>query len=61
VLTRVEVTPDLLSLVRRRSARFWVFKPGADEEIRVVELKANDDGLFDVSELGLVSAAGRTG
>jgi hypothetical protein len=54
VLTRVEVTPDLLSLFRPRTARFWTFQPGTDEEIQVHQLEANDDGLFDVTELGIV-------
>jgi hypothetical protein len=43
-----------LALFRRRSARLWTFEPGVDEEIRVEELAANDDGLFDVTELKLV-------
>jgi hypothetical protein len=35
-------------------ARFSVFEPGNGEEIRVLELKANDDRLFDVTGLGIV-------
>jgi hypothetical protein len=54
VLTQVSATPELLALFRRRTARFWTFEPGTDEEIRVHELVANDDGLFDVTELGIV-------
>ncbi len=48
------VTHYLWSLVRTRSARFWIFEPAADEEIQKRELTANDDGLFDVTGLGIV-------
>jgi hypothetical protein len=54
VLTRVEVTPDLLSLIRSRSVHFWIFTPASDEEICVHRLEANEAGLFDVTELGIV-------
>ena len=54
VLTRVYVSRYLLVPVGKRSARLWTFRPGADEEIRVYELEADEDGLFDVTELGLV-------
>jgi hypothetical protein len=61
VLTRVEATHYLFAPLRKRSARFWIFRPGADAEIEPRRLEANEDGLFDVSRLGLVSEAGRTG
>ncbi len=54
VLTRVSVSVDLLGLVRPHSARLWTFDPDSDEEPRVVDLTANDDGLFDVTERGIV-------
>lgn len=54
VLARVDVTHWILALFRIRTARFWTFRPGADEQIRMQRLEANDDGLFDVTELGLV-------
>lgn len=54
VMTRVDVTPDLLALLRPRIARFWTFEPGSDEGIRVHQVEANDDGLFDVTEFGIV-------
>lgn len=54
MLTRVHVSHYLLVLVGKRSARLWTFRPGADEEIQVHDLEVNDDGLFDVTELGLV-------
>jgi hypothetical protein len=54
VLTRVEVTPSVLVLGRTRSARFWIFEPKADEEVRTVKLEANDDGLFDMTKLEVV-------
>ncbi len=59
VLTRVHVSHSLLVLAGRRSARLWTFRPDADEEIRIHELEANDDGLFDVTELGIVQAVAR--
>ena len=56
VLTRVYLTHEnRWSVVRKRSARFWIFGPGSDGEIECRERTANDDGLFDVPELGLVS------
>jgi hypothetical protein len=54
VLTKVDVSSDLAWLAKRRIARIWIFAPGADEESLPRELKANDDGLFDVTKLGLV-------
>jgi len=54
VLTRIHVSQEVLALVRKRRARFWVFEPGGDEEIRVRSLEANEDGLFDVTGLGIV-------
>ena len=54
VLTRIHVSQEVLALVRRRRARFWVFEPGSDAETRVHALEANDDGLFDVTGLGIV-------
>lgn len=54
VLTEVSVSPAALALVRRRSARLWIFEPGSGETIPEHELSANDDGLFDVTELGIV-------
>jgi hypothetical protein len=53
-LTRVYVTHYLWGLVRTRSACFWLFEPAADDEIQARPVKANDDGLFDVTELKLV-------
>ncbi|HEX3238780.1 MAG TPA: hypothetical protein VHR18_01440 [Solirubrobacterales bacterium] len=54
VLTRVEARNHYLAWLRPRPARFWAFAPGPDEEPRLREIEANDDGLFDVTELGLV-------
>lgn len=54
VLTQASVSVEVLALVRPRSARLWTFQPDSDEEPRVVALTANDDGLFDVTELGIV-------
>jgi hypothetical protein len=54
VLTRVYVTHYLWRLVRTGSACFWIFEPGIDDEIQERPVKANDDGLFDVTELELV-------
>jgi hypothetical protein len=54
VLTRVYVTHYLWSLVRTCTVRFWIFEPAVDDEIRERPVKANDDGLFDVTELELV-------
>jgi hypothetical protein len=54
VLAKVYVPSDVAWLAKRRIARLWLFKPGADEEIRLHELQANDDGLLDVTEVGLV-------
>lgn len=54
VLTEVQVSNDLLVLVGIRTARLSVFEPGTDEEIRLLELKANDDRLFDVTDLGIL-------
>jgi hypothetical protein len=54
VLARASVTHYMFALVGTRTARFWIFEPGIDEEVRVHELEANDDGLFDVTDLGLV-------
>ena len=54
VLTEVSVSPEALALVRRRSARLSIFEPGSDEEPRSLALEANDDGLFDVTGLGIV-------
>ena len=54
VLTRASVSIEVLALLRPRSARLWTFEPDGDEEIRVQDLLANDDGLFDVTELGIV-------
>jgi hypothetical protein len=54
VLTRVFVSHYMAGLVRTRTARFWIFQPSTDEEPQVHELEANDDGLFDVTELGVV-------
>jgi hypothetical protein len=54
VLAKVYVPSDVAWLAKRRIARLWLFEPGADEEIRLHELKANDDGLLDVTEVGLL-------
>jgi hypothetical protein len=54
VLTRAYVTHWMVGLVRTRTARFWIFQPSTDEEPRRHELEANDDALFDVTELGIV-------
>lgn len=54
VLVRIKVLPELLALVRKRRASFWVFAPGTDAEPRVIELEANDDGLFEVTGKGIV-------
>ena len=54
VLTRVEARHHLLAWARPRPARVWTFQPGSDLEPRLHELEANDDGLFDVTELGIV-------
>lgn len=53
-LIRIHVSPEVPALVRKRRARLWVFEPGSDEEIRVLALEANDDGIFDVTGLGIV-------
>lgn len=50
----MHVSHYMLALLGTRTVRFWVFAPGADEEIRVHELDANDDRLFDVTNLGVV-------
>lgn len=54
VLTRVEARHWFLAWLRPRPARFWTFEPDADEKPRLRELEANDDGLFDVTDLGVV-------
>lgn len=54
VLTRVEARHWFFAWLRRHPARFWIFRPGSDERPRLREIEANDDGLFDVTELGIV-------
>lgn len=54
VLTEVHVSNGLLFLLGVRGLRLSLFAPGADTEIRVHELEANDDRLFDVTGLGIV-------
>lgn len=54
VLTRVEARHYMLVWLRSRPARLWTFRPGSDEEPRLHQIEANDDRLFDVTELGIV-------
>jgi hypothetical protein len=54
VLIRVEARHYLLAWVCRPAARLWTFEPGTDEEPRLHELEANEEGLFDVTELRIV-------
>lgn len=54
VLAKVDVPGDVAWLAQRRTAHLWLFEPGTDEEIQDCPLQANDDGLFDVTELGIV-------
>jgi len=54
VLTRVDLSRHLPALGGRRRLRLWVFEPAADEEARAYDVEANDDGLFDVTGLGVV-------
>lgn len=54
VLARVSVSVAAPALLRPRSARLWTFEPDRDDEFRTDDLSANDDGLFDVTELGIV-------
>ncbi len=56
ILAEVYASHWTLALVGIRTARFSVFAPGEDEEIRVHELEADDHGLFDVTGLGVVQA-----
>jgi hypothetical protein len=56
VLIEVHASHPLLALAGVRTARFSAFEPGGDEEIRVRELRANEDRLFDVTGLGIVEA-----
>jgi hypothetical protein len=54
ILARVDIPHYALSLLRTPTARFSTFEPGADEAVRARPVEANDDGLFDVTDLGLV-------
>ena len=54
VLAKVSVSSDVAWLAKRRVVRFWLLEPATDDEIREVPLTANDDGLFDVSDLRVV-------
>lgn len=54
VVTEAYASHRSLALFGKRSARIAIFEPGSDEEIRVHALEANDDRLFDVTELGLL-------
>ncbi len=54
VLTKVDVPNDVAWLAQRRTIRFWILEPETGKEPFRREREANDDGLFDVSELGLV-------
>jgi hypothetical protein len=54
ILTRLDLSHYMLAPIGRRTLRFSVFEPGADDGIRTIELKANGDGLFDVTGRGLV-------
>jgi hypothetical protein len=56
VLTEVYASHWTLALAGIRTVRLSVFEPGNDEEIRVLELEANDDRLFDVTGLGIVQS-----
>jgi len=54
VLTGMYASHYALALVGRRTLRFWIFEPGVDDGPRLHELEANENGLFDVTDLGLV-------
>jgi hypothetical protein len=54
VLIRIYVSHYMLALLGIRTVRLWTFQPSSDEEIRLRELKANSDRLFDVTDLGIV-------
>ena len=59
VLIRVPVSHRRVRPGAPGSARLWTFEPDSDEEPRAADLTANDDGLFDVTELGIVETAAR--
>jgi hypothetical protein len=54
VLTGVDVSHYMFALVGKRRLRIWIFEPGVDEEPRLHEMDASGNGLFDVTNLGLV-------
>ena len=54
VLTGVYASHRMLALAGIRTVHIAVFEPGNDEEVRVHELEANEDRLFDVTGLGIV-------
>jgi hypothetical protein len=54
VLTAVHVPNEVLWLAKRRAVRVSTLAPDADEEIRDFELEPNADGLYDVTDLGMV-------
>ena len=55
ILARMHASHDMLALVGIRTVGLWIFRPGSDAEPCLHGLKANEDGLFDVTDLGVVS------
>lgn len=54
VLGSVKVSIYIPGLTRRPSARLSIFEPATGGESRTLELEANEDNLFDITDLDLV-------
>lgn len=54
ILLRTQIWPRVPLLRKQARVGFHLLEPSRGGEARLVELEPNDDGLFDVTELGVV-------
>jgi hypothetical protein len=54
ILVQMQVHTRIPALRTRAGMNFSLLEPVSDSKARAVEVEANDDGLFDVTELGIV-------